>query len=207
MEISWGIHLDILYLPIKEHLMSTNAIEAEKPKRYHSALVALHWLVAILILSAFLLRPEDEGRGGFAAPQTGAPSIDAHMLLGAALLVSMIARVIVRATTKHPEWASTGNPLLDVVGKLTHIGIYVMIFSILIAGGFIAYQRGIIASVMGVGPTVAQGFDRGGGFSFAALHGPSFALLSLLILLHIGAALYHQIIVKDHLMARMGFGK
>jgi cytochrome b561 len=32
-------------------------------------------------------------------------------------------------------------------------------------------------------------------------------LLLLLILLHIGAALYHQFLKKDHLLGRMWFGK
>jgi cytochrome b561 len=39
------------------------------------------------------------------------------------------------------------------------------------------------------------------------LHGLFFFLSALLILLHIGAALYHQFILKDNLLARMWYGK
>src|ERR1043165_8364403 len=50
------------------------------PKRYHPALVALHWLIAILIFGAFFLAQENEGererfrpgQGNF--PQPGAQS-------------------------------------------------------------------------------------------------------------------------------------
>ncbi len=33
------------------------------PKRYHPALVALHWLIAILIFVAFFLSQGNEGEG------------------------------------------------------------------------------------------------------------------------------------------------
>jgi cytochrome b561 len=41
----------------------------------------------------------------------------------------------------------------------------------------------------------------------AGLHGLLDPLLALLILLHIGAALYHQFILRDNLLARMWYGK
>jgi cytochrome b561 len=121
----------------------------------------------------------------------------------------MIARLLVRLRTKHPEWASTGNIWLDRLGELTHLGLYILTFGILIAGGYLAYQRGLVASVLGVGATaVTQGFRRGGaGFFIGALHGLSWNLLFLLLLLHVGAALYHQFIIKDNLLGRMWYGK
>ena len=42
--------------------VSANALPAVvKQKRYHPVLVALHWLIAILILATFLLAQENEG--------------------------------------------------------------------------------------------------------------------------------------------------
>jgi cytochrome b561 len=38
-------------------------------------------------------------------------------------------------------------------------------------------------------------------------HGITATVLILLIALHVGAALYHQFIRKDNLLARMWFGK
>ena len=135
-------------------------------KRYHPALVSLHWLVAILLT----------------------------------------IRLIVRWLTKHPDWASTGTPFLDLVGKLTHFGLYFFTFSITITGIVMASQRGLLARVLGIGTAAARGFSRRG-FSIGAFHGLSWALLFLLILLHVGAAFYHQIFKKDNLLGRMWFGK
>ena len=276
--------------------MSTNSIATpaqagvkpevtSHPKRYHPALVALHWAIAILIFGAFFLSQgnEGEGRGRFrpgqggnfppqgfqqgggnqqpfqggddeGAPQgfqpqivspgsqpngnqqfqgdgnespqgfpggnfpgqTGSQSIFStigiHMIFGLVVLVLLIIRLIVRWTTKHPDWATAGNKFFDWIGVLTHWGLYLLTFAMVITGIVLADQRGILARTFGIGSTPTPGsFGRGGfgrgGFSIGFLHGGVWALLVLLMALHIGAALYHQFIIKDNLLARMWFGK
>jgi cytochrome b561 len=198
---------------------------ALKPKRYHPVLVALHWLVAILMFSAVFLRPEEGERfrpggegfegsgefqpGNFPPPGNFTPQtqpIDIHMVVGVIILVLMLVRLVVRFTTRQPEWATTGNRWLDRLGGLTHFGLYVLIFLILGAGGIMAYQDGLLAGVLGSATTSTQGFSFGG-FLFRALHGLSWNLLLLLLVLHIGASLYHQFIRKDNLLGRMWFGR
>jgi cytochrome b561 len=51
------------------------------------------------------------------------------------------------------------------------------------------------------------GFARGGRFFLGAFHAASWTILLLLIILHVGAALYHQFMRKDNLFGRMWFGK
>lgn len=174
-------------------------------KRYHPALVSLHWLVAILIFATVLFAGE-EGEGGRAVSIGGFPPIGIHMILGIATLVFLTIRLFVRWFTKHPEWASTGTPLFDLVGKLTHFGLYLFTFSITITGIVMAAQRGLLARVFGIGTVAARSFG-GRGFFLGAFHGLSWALLFMLILLHVGAALYHQFFKKDNLLGRMWFGK
>jgi len=212
-----------------------------KPKRYHPALVALHWLIAILIFGAFFLSQENEGGrerfrpgegnfplqggqqqtppqnfqpgnpppGGF--PQAGGQSIFStiglHMVFGITVLVLLIVRLFVRWRTQHPEWLSAGNKFLDWIGNLTHWGLYILTFAMTITGIILADQRGILARVFGIGATPTPGSFRRGGFSLGMFHGGIWTLLLLLILLHVGAALYHQFIRKDHLLQRMWFGK
>ncbi len=207
-----------------------------QPKRYHPALVALHWLIAIMIFGTALLAGENEGgrerfgegrnlpqrslqqgnppqsgfpQGGF-PPQAGSQNIFSrigiHMIAGIAILVLLVIRLAVRWTTKHPDWASAGNKFFDWVGNLTHLGLYVLTFVMTITGIILASQRGQLARVLGIGTATPGGFRRGG-FSLGFLHGGVWTLLLLLIVLHIGAALYHQFILKDNLMGRMWFGK
>jgi cytochrome b561 len=51
------------------------------------------------------------------------------------------------------------------------------------------------------------GFARRGGFTLGAFHGLSWTLLLLLLLLHVGAALYHQFLRRDGIFRRMWFGR
>jgi cytochrome b561 len=129
------------------------------------------------------------------------------MILGIIILVLLVIRLIVRWTSKHPDWASAGNKLFDWVGNLTHIGLYILTFAMTITGIVLADQRGILAGTFGIGSTLTPGSFRRGGFSLGFFHGGIWTLLLLLIILHVGAALYHQFILKDNLMGRMWFGK
>jgi cytochrome b561 len=76
-----------------------------------------------------------------------------------------------------------------------------------VTGIILADQRGMLARVFGIGSTPTPGSFRRGGFSLGFFHGGVWTLLILLIALHIGAALYHQFILKDNLLGRMWFGK
>ena len=228
-------------------LMSVDASSTVKPKRYHPALVTLHWLIAILIFgTAFLALSGNEGgregfrpgqgfpqgnfpqggfqsdnppqqgfqpgnppQGGFRPPEGSASpfsTIGIHMILGITILVLLVIRLIVRWRTKHPDWASAGNALFDWIGGLTHFALYLFTFVMVITGIILASQRGQLARVFGIGTVAAGGFRRGG-FSLGMFHGLTWSLLILLILLHVGAALYHQFILKDNLLGRMWFGK
>lgn len=229
--------------------MSTNSVltpdvslTGVSPKRYHPALVVLHWLIAILIFGSFFLAKGNEGERERFRPgqgnlpsqglqqgnppqnfqpgqavQGGAPpqvanqnifsAIGLHMIVGISVLVLLLIRMLVRLMTRHPAWATAGNPLFDWVGNLTHLGLYVLTFAMAVTGIILANQRGVLARVFGVGSTPAPGTYLRGGFRFGMLHGGIWTLLLLLIILHVGAALYHQFILKDNLMGRMWFGK
>ena len=158
------------------------------PKRYHPVLVTLHWLTVILMLSAGLL--SESGRNS---------PINIHMILGVLLLVVMLARFVARFTTKHPAWADTGNAFLNKLGEYVHYALYLVVFWILGIGAFMAYSRGLIAYAMGASDKVA----RAG--AIVGLHEIGWGLGLLLIFGHVGAALYHQFIIKDHLLSRMWY--
>lgn len=163
-------------------------------KRYHPAMVVLHWLTVILLLGAGVL---SDGEGGGSSP------INIHMVLGALLLLVMIVRLILRFTTQRPAWASTGNQFLNKLGELVHAGLYFFAFLILGFGGLIAAQRNLFAYVLGTG----SASYREGGFFFGAFHQLGWLAIVLLLFLHIAGAFYHQFILKDNLLGRMWFGK
>jgi len=162
------------------------------PDRYNPIMVVLHWLTVLLLLGAGLL---SDGEGGGSSP------INIHMILGAILLAVLVIRLLLRLTLRRPAWAGTGNAFLDKLGELVHAGLYVFAFWILAVGGMIAMQRNLIGYVMGTG-TVVQGRV---GFLYGALHEFGWIAVLCLLFLHVGAALYHQFIIRDNLLKRMWF--
>ncbi len=207
---------------------------AAAPQRYHPLQVTLHWLIALLVFITPLLVAEGEGRRQ-PALVGGIPTIGFHMLFGLAVLALLLVRLIVRFAIRRPEWATAGNAFFDLIGRWTHIGLYFFTFAVTITGLIFAVQTNRLGAVLGratfgqSGPAIRQpgqlpppGFQPGGegggeggfrggvravgAFLFRAFHELSWKILLVLIILHIGAALYHQFIRKDNLLGRMWFG-
>jgi cytochrome b561 len=192
------------------------------PQKMSSGSDGLHWIIAILIFTTVLLAGDGgEGRRQAGAGLGGISTINIHMILGILILVLLIIRLVVRFVTQRPAWASTGNAIFNKIGELTHWGLYLLTFGMTITGIILATQTNRLEGLFGLAgnqpadqftpgrfPPPGQ-FRDGGGFRFGlgGLHGMIWTLLLLLILLHVGAAFYHQFFIKDKLLRRMWFGK
>jgi cytochrome b561 len=215
-------------------MSNQTAIAPQKPKRYHPALVALHWIIIILIFATAFFALGGEGRREGSLSIAGFPPLAIHMFLGITVLILLVVRLIIRLFTRRPDWATTGSRFLDVIGELTHWALYFFAFAIVMTGLILALQTNRLSRTFGIGNNPPRQFQtgqlpppsgqsqpgrftprggedgegfRGGGFFLGAFHELSWILLFLLIVLHAGAALYHQFIVKDNLFGRMWFGK
>lgn len=172
------------------------------PVRYHPLQVSFHWLVVVLLFAAFILGKYISGLPNDAAKI--AP-IGIHMTLGAITLIVIVARFIARLRFPKPASATTGNILLDQIGKIVHYALYVLVFLMTISGMALSLQSGLIPIVFGgSGAALPADFFA---FTSRMLHGFIAPALLLLVVLHVGAALYHQFLLKDNLLARMWYGK
>lgn len=126
-----------------------------------------------------------------------------HSMWGILLALILIARLITRFVFKRPARADAGHPVLNMIGKVTHFLLYLGVFVMLLSGASMSRQAGLMNVFIGQGSLPAD-FQI---YPPRSIHGMTFSILFLLILLHIGAALYHQFIRKDNLFGRMWFGK
>lgn len=172
------------------------------PKRYHPAHVAVHWLMALLVIMML-------GIGKFAMP--GIPPEDpqkpmmlqSHAYIGGVIALLLILRLVLRYTTKRPAQADAGNAFLNFLAKAVHFLLYLILVGMAISGLGLFQMANLPAVFSGAAPYPANFFEylpRGG-------HGLLSWLLLALVLLHFGAAMFHQFIKKDNLLARMWFGK
>lgn len=168
-------------------------------ERYDAIAITLHWSIALLILAGFGLGLTiDE----FPKAWEGAV-INSHALIGLAVLVLSVARLVWRLTHPAPELPSTMAPLERAAAKMIHLSLYVLM---------------IVVPAIGV-PTL---LFRGRGLDFGLFHVASpfartpeifrplteaheiasYALIALATA-HALAALYHQFVRHDDLLGRM----
>lgn len=177
-------------------------MSAETPKRYHPLHVTLHWLIALLVFMML-------GIGKFVMP--GVPADDPqkafmlqiHVFTGGAIAILLVIRLILLFTVKRPAPADAGNAFLNFIGKATHFLLYLLLIGMAVSGLGLFQLANLPAIFSGAAPYPADFFQ----YLPRIGHGLTSTLLLLLVLLHIGAALYHQFIRRDNLLARMWFGE
>lgn len=184
------------------HPKERNMSKESLPARYHPVHVALHWLMVLLVVMML-------GVGKFVMPGVSAEDpqkvfmLQFHAYTGVLIGILLVIRLILRFTVKRPTPADAGNVFLNYVGKATHFLLYFFLLGIALSG-FGLFQQANLPSVFSGASPYPQDFFQ---YLPRMGHGLTSWLLLGLILLHFGAAMYHQFIRKDNLLARMWFGK
>ncbi|ALR06973.1 cytochrome b [Xylella fastidiosa] len=163
---------------------------------------ALHWLIAVLILGL--------GIGGLIMgdlPKT--PNYfwvyTAHKSIGISVLALAVLRLLWRLYAGAPK-PVTGTPVWqERVANATHIMLYVLIFTIPLAGWLYDSARGL-RTFYWFGlfemPALVSPNETIRGVALE-IHKLSFWALIGLVVLHAGAAFYHHLIQRDATLTRM----
>lgn len=151
-----------------------------------------HWVGALLIVGAWVLIEQ------------GDEFIGLHKSVGASFLLWTVLRLINRFVGKAP--ADVPMPKWQAVtAHLTHWSLYLTMLAMPISGVLMSMYGGRSVSIFGlidipVLVTPSREMTR----LFNDWHtGLVFYALVFLVVAHIGAALYHQFVVKDNIIARM----
>ena len=171
--------------------------------RYNNLSIILHWVVAaMLILALFMGTTSLEPLSNSDPEKIGA--LKGHMIIGLLITAFMIVRLIVKLKSITPPHMTTGSALQNKIGVSVHHTLYLLVIVMGLSGLGVAILAGIPDVVLGVeGATLPETFDD---LLPRSVHGAVAKLLILLASLHVIASLYHQIFLKDNIMARMKFG-
>lgn len=155
------------------------------PQGYSRLHIALHWLVAVLIIPQFLLN--DAVGEAFDAGLEGTPAepsilVPLHIATGIAIIALVVWRLVLRAKNGAPATPAGGSALTNLLAAAVHWGLY-LVLALIVASGATAW----FGSVETAGD----------------LHGLLTSVLLALIGLHVVGALYHQFVLKDNLIDRM----
>ena len=141
-------------------------------KRYHPAVVTLHWLTVFLLFASALLSKQKD------MPRL---PLNLHMIIGLALVVVMIARVILR-------FAYSSLISKNKLAVFIQLALYLSVFYILGMGAWIAHQRNLLGYLLD--PNSAIG--RGGFRQLEELHKMGWFILLGLATAHVGITIYEQ---------------
>lgn len=168
-------------------------------KRYHPALISLHWLLAVAILGMFVL-------GFFVLDEMKSTDLQkpgwsiVHIIAGLAILVLTIVRLMVRIRTPKPAPIVTGKPLADKLATAVHHLLYTLTVLTVLAGLTLAFSADLFAILFSHSGTLPKDYED---YVAHDIHGLLANGLMAVIALHVAAALHHQFMLKDNIMARM----
>lgn len=160
--------------------------------RYATSQVAVHWLAAaavifLLLSGSFVLEslPNDAQKIG---------SLRIHLVVGALAGLLVFVRILLRR--QHPLPSSLAG---ERVVRAGHVALNAAVLLMAFSGAMLALQSGLFEAVLGSG-TLPADFKT---FTPRKVHGLVAKLAMALVALHVGAALFHQFVLRDGLLRRM----
>jgi len=171
------------------------------PNHYGTVAVSIHWVTAVLILVLIV--------SGFRAAGTMDPAAKAailrvHVPIAIGVLALTILRIVWWAFDRKPEPVAGSPHWQERTARMVHVLLYVVILGMIASGiGMIALS-GAAPIIFGGEGALLPDFWK---YPPRVPHGIGAWLLLGLLVLHVGAALYHHFVRRDGLLWRMWFGE
>jgi cytochrome b561 len=179
-------------------------------KVYSRASIALHWLIALLIIGNLagglymetLLDSDDP-----AMKQLGFQVIQLHKSSGLTILVLSLVRLLLRLVEGFPPLPGHMTPTERGLARLTHWGFYALMLGIPLAGWVMVSASPLGFPTLWFGlfewPHLPTGTSKALSGAASEVHEYlSFAAIAL-IFLHVAGALKHHLLDRDEVLGRM----
>ncbi|PJG52820.1 cytochrome B [Bradyrhizobium forestalis] len=172
------------------------------PKRYGAMIVAMHWLTALLMVALIAT--------GFRAGNTVDPAAKAAILrIHIPIAIAVLALTVLRigwwwSVDRRPDPIAESSYWQERTARAVHLLFYLLIIGLIASGIGMMALSGAAPMIFGGNSASLPDFWK---YPPRVPHGLGARLLLVLVALHVGAALYHQFVRRDHLLRRMWFGR
>ncbi|TAG75806.1 MAG: cytochrome b [Burkholderiales bacterium] len=174
------------------------------PGRYNSVAIFLHWLLAIAIIGSLCV-------GLYMTNIPMSPTrlkfYNWHKWAGIIILLLSAARLLWRLLHMPPPLPNSTPSWQQWAARAGHSALYVFFFAVPLAGWAYSSAAGFPIVLFGVIPLpdwVPK--DRELAEVLKPIHQYLAYALAATIIVHVAAALKHQFIDRDRILARMGLG-
>ena len=170
---------------------------------YSRGAIALHWIIAGLIILNFALAWVSEDL----PKEDRSAIIGNHKAIGIIILVLTVVRILWRFFRKAPPLVETLKAWEAALSKVVHVLRYGLMLAIPVSGWAMSSSFGKGAPVNMFGlfgfPALPVGHDKATQGMFHEMHEITATLMLVLVIIHVGAALKHHLIDKDGTLRRM----
>jgi cytochrome b561 len=173
-------------------------------RRYGAAAIALHWLMAALIIALvsigiYMVRLPDVGFN-----TRKITLILVHKEIGILVLALAGARLTWRQLNPLPSLVDTVPEWQKVIAILVHLNFYALMIALPVTGWVMSSAAGIPVSLLGLFalPDLVPHDDILFAWLAALHNGLGYAMAGL-ICLHAGAALRHHFLLRDETLRKM----
>jgi len=178
------------------------------PAEYGLMTKALHWVIVVVMALQFLVGytmtriDDDEYEGMLGLSEDRLFVI--HTSLGVTVLALALIRLIWRASTRLPDWASTLTHFERRFAHLVERGLYLLMFAVPLSGilAALADDKNLVVFGIFKVPNFLPDIDDLDDLAIAFhifSHLAFFAVASL----HVGLIVKHQVVNRDRLLNRM----
>lgn len=180
--------------------MSTSAMPTSiSPVRYSGLSIALHWLMALLIVLAFAIALTLD-----LFPRSLEPVlVETHKDIGVAVIVLILVRFAWRLANPPPAHDASVGPVLERLSNFGHLGLYLLMIAVPVIGILYAFWRGqgLHLGVLDIASPFVT--DRPTARQYRGIHEWAAYALMGLAGLHAAAALWHHYVRRDGVLRRM----
>ena len=171
-------------------------------KRYTQTAIALHWLMALLIVATFFLGLTMVDMPGITP--TKLKYFNWHKWMGVTVSGLAVLRLLWRLTHAAPALPATMPKWQRLAAELGHLGLYVLMFAVPLSGYFYSLAAGFKVVYLGLYPLPVL-IDPNPELKpiLKAVHYLLNMGFAALVSIHVAAALKHYFVDRDDILKRM----
>lgn len=175
----------------------------EKHARYTGVTIALHWLIALIVIANLA--------GGLAmdsaGPELRRAIIGVHKALGLTVIALTLVRIGWRLGHRPPPLPAHMTPMERWLAKATHFGFYGLMLALPLSGWALVSTGRVPAPVSLFGlfsvPALPLPLPQSLRGVFHESHGLLGWVMLAMVVLHVLAAVKHRVFDRDDLLARI----
>ncbi|WP_240147821.1 cytochrome b [Luteibacter yeojuensis] len=163
-------------------------------------LVALHWLTVLCVLTAatlVLVRDELDGRA------VRAWLLEGHRHAGLLVLLLFGARVGLRIRYGKLQPGGNHPKIVRICAAITHVALYALLLAQPLLGWAMSSAAGEDVHFFGLTLPALVGENEDLADALQSWHIDAAWALLVLVTLHLGAALWHHFVLRDHTLRMM----